>query len=119
MTIDFQAKYDKMYRRQQNLLTKAEQKQIEEEEQMVADKLAEVERSRKPINFFIPPLVKLINHTPSDILCELGMRAFTGSRDMPKDVEKAIGLFLIADKNAHTDREKSQVQYYMTAMRKF
>ena len=86
---------------------------------MVADKLAEVERSRKPINFFIPPLVKLINHTPSDILCELGMRAFTGSRDMPKDVEKAIGLFLIADKNANTDREKSQVQYYMTAMRKF
>ena len=34
---------------------------------------------------------------PSSILCELGMRTFTGSRDMPKDVEKAVGLFMIAE----------------------
>jgi hypothetical protein len=30
--------------------------------------------------------------TPSEILCELGVRAFSGSRDVPKDDVKAYGL---------------------------
>jgi hypothetical protein len=34
--------------------------------------------------------------TSSDILGELGIRAFTGSRDVPKDDTKAIGLLKFA-----------------------
>ena len=60
---------------------------------MIAAKLAEVEKSRSPINFFVPPVFNLMKHTPSDILCELGMRTYTGSRDMPKDIQKSNGLF--------------------------
>mmetsp|Transcript_23974 Transcript_23974/g.32131 ORF Transcript_23974/g.32131 Transcript_23974/m.32131 type:complete len:116 (+) Transcript_23974:319-666(+) len=105
--IDFRSQFDKASRRMANRLTEKEQKEIEQEERIVAEKLAEVAKSRKPINFFIPPLVTLIKNTPSDILCELGVRAFTGSRDMPKDVERAIGLFMIAEQNAKTDKEKS------------
>jgi len=31
--------------------------------------------------------------TPSEILCELGVRSYSGSRDVPKDEAKAYGLF--------------------------
>ena len=44
------------------------------------------------------------------------MRTFTGSRDMPKDVEKAIGLFMIAENTAQSEKDKRLVQYYTTAM---
>jgi len=41
-----------------------------------------------------------INLAPSDILCELGVRAFSGSRDVPRDLVKANGLFHHAAENA-------------------
>jgi len=34
---------------------------------------------------------------PSNILSELAIRVFTGSRDVPKDSEKAINLFEFSD----------------------
>lgn len=37
---------------------------------------------------------------PSQILSELAIRVFTGSRDVPKDSEKAIHLFEFSDKNS-------------------
>jgi hypothetical protein len=43
--------------------------------------------------------------TSSDILGELGIRAFTGSRDVPKDDEKAIGLLKFARQNAQSEKE--------------
>ena len=66
---------------------------MEAEEKLLAEKLAEVEKSRSPIKFFVPPALKLLRHTPSEILCELGVRSFTGSRDVPRDEEKAFGMF--------------------------
>jgi len=33
-----------------------------------------------------------MDNTPPDVLSELGIRAFTGSRDVPKDDKKASGL---------------------------
>jgi hypothetical protein len=35
-----------------------------------------------------------MENTPPDVLYELGIRAFTGSRDVPKDDEKA-NVFLL------------------------
>ena len=83
---------------------------------MIDEKLKEVEASRAPINFFVPSLIKLLKHTPSDILCEMGMRAFTGSRDVPKDEEKALGLFIAADESSKTEAEKSQSHYFLYIM---
>ena len=72
---------------------------------MHASKLAEVEKSRSPINFFVPSIYQLMLNTPTNILCELGMRTFTGSRDMPKDLEKSFGLFHFAAENSKNERE--------------
>jgi hypothetical protein len=44
-----------------------------------------------------------MSKTPSEILCELGVRAFSGSRDVPKDEVKAYGLFDNAAQNAMTE----------------
>jgi hypothetical protein len=64
------------------------------------EKLSQVERSRNYITFFNPNSLRLMSKTPADILCELGVRAFSGSRDVPKDIVKAYGLFAAADLNS-------------------
>ena len=58
-------------------------------------------------------------NTPSDILGELGIRAFTGSRDVPKDDEKAIGLLNFAKRNAKSEQDIYQTTYYETVLNKF
>ncbi len=65
----------------------------EEEERIVIEKLKKAAEARKPIDFFNRHALKLMQKTPSEILCELGVRAFSGSRDVPKDEVKAYGLF--------------------------
>lgn len=56
---------------------------------------------------------------PSDILSELALRAFTGSRDVPKDNIKAVELFMQSEVNAQTDLEHAHVRYYQLILRKF
>ncbi len=60
------------------------------------EKLKQVESTRSYITFFNYHALKLIRKSksflmftvlaPSEILCELGVRAFSGSRDVPKDL---------------------------------
>lgn len=59
-----------------------------------------------------------MNVAPSDILSELAVRAFTGSRDVPKDNVKATELFRLAEINAKTDAEQAHVLYYQLLLRK-
>lgn len=56
---------------------------------------------------------------PSGILNELAVRVFTGSRDVPKDNEKARQLFGHSEENAKAESEQAQVMYYQLLMRKF
>ena len=65
LTIDYRYKFDKAYRRKANKLTDSEKAEIERDEKIVEDKLIEVESSRKPINFFIPPIMKLLKKSKS------------------------------------------------------
>ena len=44
------------------------------------------------------------------------MRAYAGSRDLPKDTDRAIGIFMRAEENAETEQEKDTVQYYVNAV---
>ena len=67
ITIDFNSKFDFASRRSQNKLTDEEQKKLDEDERIVAEKLAEVASKRKPINFFIPPIAELLKHSKSSI----------------------------------------------------
>ena len=73
-------------------LDKEEEKKMKEEEQIVKEKIKETQQTKAYIDFFTPHTNKLIQHTPPDVLYELGIRAFTGSRDVPKDDVKAVGL---------------------------
>lgn len=100
--------------------------QEEQEEKIIKEKLLKAAEARKPINLFNKHALKLMLKTPSDILCELGVRAFSGSRDVPKDEVKAYGLFDQAAQNALKvpDDKKSQklyenVQYFHTVIRKY
>ena len=43
--------------------------------------------------------------TSSDILCELGVRAFSGSRDVPKDDKKAYALLDKAAEKALNEKD--------------
>jgi len=78
---------------QNDELTEEDIARLKEEERILAERIKKVEETRKPINFFNDSVIKLMEHTPSEILCELGVRAFSGSRDVPKDDIKAAGLF--------------------------
>ena len=55
-----------------------------------------MEDNRAKIKFFNKGSKKLMESSPSDILYELGIRAYTGSRDVPKDEDKALGLMQAA-----------------------
>ena len=90
--IDFRTRFDRAMRMEKNELTETDYADMEKEEKIVKEMLKKVAETRKPINFFNKAALKLMQKTPIDILCELGLRAFTGSRDVPKDDEKAYGL---------------------------
>ncbi len=78
---------------------------------MIQAKLKEAEKSRKYIQFFNKSAEKLIAKTPSEILCELGVRSYSGSRDVPKDILKAEGLFQHAERNAN-EEQRLNVHYF-------
>ena len=121
-TIDLNKSFERAIRRSKNEQTEAD----EQEERIIREKIKKAAELRKPINFFNKHTLKLMSKTPSEILCELGVRAFTGSRDVPKDEAKAYGLFdfaaqnAIAEKNDKVGLKKYEdVQYYHNVIRKF
>jgi hypothetical protein len=52
-------------------------------------------------------------------LSELAVRVFTGSRDVPKDNQKAVQLFQFSETNAKTPEDHQHVLYYQLLLRKF
>jgi len=63
----------------------------------------------------------LIKSNPPDVLYELGIRAFTGSRDIPKDEMKAGGLLQAAlDRAVETNNDKDidRAEYYLAIVMK-
>lgn len=78
--------------------------------------MKEVEESRTKINFFNKGAKKLIESSPPDILYELGIRAYTGSRDVPKDEDKALGLMQAALERAVSQGNQEDIdmaEYYL------
>lgn len=65
--------------------------------------------------------MELIEHTPADVLYELGIRAYTGSRDVPKDDEKALGLLKLAHEQALVSKNQHDIdmaEFYMAIIHK-
>ena len=69
-----------------------EQREMKEEKRIVEEKIEQAEKSKTYIEFFNPHSETLMKNTPASVLCELGIKAFAGSRDIPKDELKAVGL---------------------------
>ena len=88
--------YDKIFKFMQKQrdgeLSEIEKAEMQQEEEIVKEKIKQAEATKTYIKFFNPYTEKLIKSTPPDVLSELGIRAYTGSRDVPKDDEKASGL---------------------------
>jgi hypothetical protein len=92
------------------------------------DKVIAAEKSKVYVNFFNRHTLKLIKKSkslfltdiaPTEILSELAIRAFTGSRDVPKDHIKALKLFDYAQDNSVSPEDHAQSLYYQLLMRKF
>lgn len=94
---------------------------MKEEESIVKTKMKEASEAKAYIDFFNQNTNKLIEHTPTDVLYELGIRAFTGSRDVPKDDIKAVGLISQALKQAIIRKDDFSIdmsEYYLALMEK-
>jgi len=117
--IDYKTRIERSIRMQQGELTEEELQQMQAEERILEEKLKEVEKTRKYNKFFNASSLALMKACPNDILCELGVRAYTGSRDVPQDLIKANGLFQQAELKAETNYERSQVKYFHSMTEKF
>ncbi len=87
---------------------------MQKEEEIMQAKILAAEKTKVYINFFNKNALKLIKKSiklsiinqiiaPSDILNELAIRSFTGSRDLPKDNIRANELFRFSEANALTE----------------
>ena len=77
---------------------------MEETERIEQEKLKQVRKDRPDIDFFNRHSVTLMEKSKCiyfckvsvaspDILCELGVRAYVGSREIPSNLEVARGMF--------------------------
>ena len=89
---------------------------MDEADKLVRDKMIKAAETKVYIDFFSPPTIeKMMEDTPSGVLTELGIRAYTGSRDVPKDDTKALGLMARALKKAQDDGSEHEIdmaEYY-------
>ena len=105
-----------MRRQREGALSEEEQKAMKEEDKIVQERIKEAASTKTYIGFFNKGSIKLMEKTPPDVLYELGIRAYTGSRDVPKDDGKAVGLMqmaleqAVASKNEH---EIDMAEYYL------
>lgn len=81
--IDFENIFNYQY--DKDKMDQKERERIEDEEKIIARKMKEAESSKVKIDFFNKGSQRLIETTDPDVLYELGIRAFTGSRDVPQD----------------------------------
>ena len=120
--VDYQTRFEKSIRAREGALTEEEIDQMKKDEVIMREKILAAEKTKVYVNFFNRPALRLIknskydtlitNAAPSEILSELAIRAFTGSRDVPKDNVKAMELFMHSEVNAKTDSEHLHVTYY-------
>ena len=57
--------------------------------------------------------------TPSDILYDMGIRTFVGSRDMPQNHHISFNLLDKSLSNAKSERERQTAQYYVNMVSQF
>ena len=59
--------------------------------------------------------MKILDHTPQKVIAEMAVRLFVGSRDVPKDIPKAMKMLEIAKSKTiegQTEKEKNDMEYF-------
>ena len=62
----------------------------------------------KPDDLFNKHTMKILDHTPQKVITEMAVRLFVGSRDIPKDIPKAMKLLEIAKSKGKTDQTEKE-----------
>jgi len=98
--MDYKERYERSLRMSEGKLTEKEIEEMKREEQILLEKIKQAESTKVYVNFFNKAALRLISKSkvafsmmlaaPSEILSELAIRVFTGSRDVPKDDKKAV-----------------------------
>lgn len=69
----------------------------------------------KPDDLFNKHTMKILDHTPQKVIAEMAVRLFVGSRDVPKDIPKAMKMLEIAKSKTiegQTEKEKNDMEYF-------
>jgi len=72
-----------------DMLNKKDVEEIEENDRIIKMKIKEAENSKVKMDFYNYGTMNMLMKTPADVICELGIRVFAGSRDVPKDTSLA------------------------------
>mmetsp|Transcript_34473 Transcript_34473/g.34108 ORF Transcript_34473/g.34108 Transcript_34473/m.34108 type:complete len:177 (-) Transcript_34473:276-806(-) len=100
-------------------LSEEEKQKREEEAKVLEEKYSKSEDSIKEISKKFEGLnshtLHMFEHTPSKIISEMAVRLFVGSRDIPKNVPKAMKLLQIAkekDSSSMTFQEQKDIEFF-------
>ncbi|CAI2368201.1 unnamed protein product [Moneuplotes crassus] len=100
-------------------LSEEEKQKREEEAKVLEEKYSKSEDSIKEISKKFEGLnshtLRMFEHTPSKIISEMAVRLFVGSRDIPKNVPKAMKLLQIAkekDSSSMTFQEQKDIEFF-------
>lgn len=72
-------------------------------------------KDKKGHDLFNKWTYKMLNYTPKSIITEMAVRVFVGSRDIPRDVPKAMELLKYAQKKRkenQTTKEKYDIEFF-------
>ena len=119
--LDYDKIFKFMQKQKEGQLSEIEKQEMQKEDEIIKQKMKQAEQTKTYIKFFNPYTDKLIQNTPPDVLSELGIRAYTGSRDVPKDDEKASGLLQMALQRAIDNNDTKQIdmaEYYLAIVMK-
>lgn len=88
-------------------LTPEQREELEKEQKLFEEKYKKSEATladvRDKFNDIDKHTLKMLQHTPYNIIIEMAVRLFVGSRDIPKNVDKALKLIQIAKEKSKTD----------------
>lgn len=122
--IDFKTPIELAMRKARKLSTEEDKSLMEETERIEQEKLKQVRKDRPDIDFFNRHSVALMEKSKyfhhgckvclasPDILCELGVRSYVGSREIPSNLEVARGMFQRAFDNVKQGKKMQDVYFF-------
>jgi hypothetical protein len=117
--------YDKIYNLTQSInderMSEKQKQKLKEEQRLIQEKMEEAEKSQTYINFINKGSCKLMETTPAEVICELGIKSYVGSHDVPQDIQRANMILGIALEKAQFDEDdfsQDMIEFYLAIIDK-